>query len=210
MSSDFSEPTVFIVDDDQSVRDSLTTLFQTADIRSETFSDALDFLNRFDRERPGCLLLDVRMPGMSGLELQRHLAQLDVPVTTLILTGHADVPMAVGAMKNGANDLIEKPFRAENLLRRVRDAIEKNLEARRRWQMKTQLRERIESLTPREKTVLGLIIEGNPTKAIAEKLGTSFNTVRNQRTSIMRKMQTESVVDLVRMMTEVGDLLPSE
>jgi FixJ family two-component response regulator len=198
------EPTVFVVDDDQIVRDSLATLLTTAKIRTEMFSDALEFLDRFDPERAGCLLLDVRMPGMSGLELQRHLSTMEVPMTTIILTGHADVPMAVGAMKTGASDLIEKPFRADDLIRRVRQAMGQNVEARRLWNRKRELQKRIDDLTPREKTVLALIIEGNPTKAIALHLGTSFNTVRNQRTSIMRKMKTESVVDLVRIMTEVG------
>jgi len=198
------EPTVFVVDDDQIVRDSLATLLNTAQIRTETFSDALEFLDRFDPERAGCLLLDVRMPGMSGLELQRHLSKMEVPMTTIILTGHADVPMAVGAMKIGAADLIEKPFRADDLIRRVRQAMGQNVEARRLWNRKRELQKRIDTLTPREKTVLSLIIEGNPTKAIALQLGTSFNTVRNQRTSIMRKMETESVVDLVRIMTEIS------
>ncbi len=198
------EPTVFVVDDDQIVRDSLATLLTTAQIRTETFSDALEFLDRFDPERSGCVLLDVRMPGMSGLELQRHLLQMDVPMTTIILTGHADVPMAVGAMKTGATDLIEKPFRADDLIRRVRQAMGQNVEARRIWNRKRELQRSLESLTPREKTVLSMIVEGKATKAIAQELGTSFNTVRNQRTSIMRKMKTDSVVDLVRIMTELA------
>ncbi len=198
------EPTVFVVDDDQIIRDSLATLLSTAKIRTEMYSDALEFLDRFDPDRAGCLLLDVRMPGMSGLELQRHLSKMEVPVTTIILTGHADVSMAVGAMKTGAADFIEKPFRADDLIRRVRDAMGKNLEARKQWNRNRELQQRVDTLTPREKTVLELIIEGNPTKTIASQLGTSFNTVRNQRTSIMRKMNTDSVVDLVRIMTEVG------
>ncbi len=199
------EPTVFVVDDDPSVRDSLSTLLETANIPAEMYSDAASFLDEYDPERSGCLLLDVRMPGMSGLELQRMLAESDRPVTTIILTGHADVAMAVGAMKAGAADLIEKPFRGEDLIRRVQQAIKQDLDSRRRWEQRRNLQRGLESLTPRETTVLDLIVAGHPTKSIASELGTSFNTVRNQRTSIMRKMGTDSVVDLVRMITEVRE-----
>jgi two-component system, LuxR family, response regulator FixJ len=193
------EPTVFIVDDDLAVRDALRLLMESADLAVETFSGAREFLATVPADRTGCLVLDVRMPEVDGLELQRQLAARGSRLPIIILTGHGDVPMAVEALRAGAVDFIQKPFESKRLLESIEEAIA--LDARTRSQ-RTDLAEiesRLAQLTPREHEVLDRIVDGLPTKAIAATLGSSFNTVQNQRASILKKMHAESVADLVRM-----------
>jgi FixJ family two-component response regulator len=193
------EPTVFIVDDDQAVRDSLLLLMNSADLAAETFADAREFLATVSVDRPGCLVLDVRMPEIDGLELQRQLASRGSRLPIIILTGHGDVPMAVQALRAGALDFIQKPFESRVLLQRIEEAIAIDSRLRSQNTDRTEIESRLARLTPRENEVLGLIVDGLPTKAIAAALGSSFNTVQNQRASILKKMQAESVADLVRM-----------
>jgi len=193
------EPTVFIVDDDQAVRDSLRLLMNSADLAAETFPDAREFLATVSVDRPGCLVLDVRMPEIDGLELQRQLAARGSRLPIIILTGHGDVPMAVQALRAGALDFIQKPFESRVLLQRIEEAIAIDSRLRSQNTDRTEIESRLARLTPRENEVLSLIVDGLPTKAIAAALGSSFNTVQNQRASILKKMQAESVADLVRM-----------
>lgn len=193
------EPTVFIVDDDVAVRDALRLLISSADLAVETFADAREFLAAFSGDRTGCLVLDVRMPEIDGLELQRQLAARGSRLPIIILTGHGDVPMAVEALRAGAVDFIQKPFESKRLLASIEEAIAVDVRARSQQTDIAEIESRIASLTPREREVLDRIVDGLPTKAIAATLGSSFNTVQNQRASILKKMHAESVADLVRM-----------
>jgi FixJ family two-component response regulator len=193
------KPTVFIVDDDQAVRDSLRLLMESADLSAETFADPREFLAAVPNDRPGCLILDIRMPEIDGLELQRQLAARGSRLPIIILTGHGEVPMAVQALRAGALDFIQKPFESRVLLQRIEEAIAIDSKARSQHTDRTEIDSRLVRLTPRENEVLNLIVDGLPTKAIAASLGSSFNTVQNQRASILKKMQAESVADLVRM-----------
>jgi FixJ family two-component response regulator len=192
-------PTVFIVDDDQAVRDALRLLMDAADLAVETFPDARAFLAAVPNDRAGCLVLDVRMPEIDGLELQRQLAARGSRLPIIILTGHGDVPMAVEALRAGALDFIQKPVESKQLLARIEEAIAVDAKARSQNADLTEIESRLAKLTPRETEVLDRIVEGLPTKAIAMTLGSSFNTVQNQRASILKKMHAESVADLVRM-----------
>ena len=193
--------TVFLVDDEQVILDSVSVLMETDNIPCEVFSSPNVYLDQFDASRSGCLLLDLRMPDMDGLELLRHLQTRGIEIPVIVLTAHADVPRAVAAMKSGAKDFMEKPFSAEDLLRRVRSAIAFDAEARNDRISLDEIIRHLDSLTPREAEIFDLIALGEPTKRIAVALGTSANTVRNQQSSILRKMEADSVVDLVRMVT---------
>lgn len=193
------EATVFIIDDDQAVRDALRLLMSSAELAVETFTGAREFLEAVPKDRRGCLVLDVRMPEIDGLELQRQLAARGSRMPIIILTGHGDVPMAVQALRAGAVDFIQKPFESKRLLASIEEAIALDAKA---WSQKAdhaEIESRLARLTPREQEVLDRIVEGLPTKAIAATLGSSFNTVQNQRASILRKLHAESVADLVRM-----------
>jgi len=192
-------PTVFIVDDDAAVRDALNLLMRSADLPAETYSGAKDFLAGVSDDRPGCLVLDVRMPEIDGLELQRQLAARGSRMPIIMLTGHGDVPMAVEALRAGALDFIPKPFDSKTLLARIREAIELDARTRQKRLDRAAIEARLEKLSPREREVLNCIVDGLPSKSIAAALGSSFNTVQNQRASILKKMQAESVADLVRM-----------
>jgi FixJ family two-component response regulator len=192
-------PTVYIVDDDPAVRDALRLLMQAADLPVETFAAAGDFLGSLGDDRAGCLVLDVRMPEIDGLDLQRRLAERGSRMPIIILTGHGDVPTAVRALRSGALDFIQKPFESRYLLERVREAIALDARTRHQRADRAEIEARLARLTPREREVLNRVVEGLPTKAIAKVLGSSFNTVQNQRASIVKKMQAESVADLVRM-----------
>jgi two-component system, LuxR family, response regulator FixJ len=192
-------PTVFIVDDDQAVRDSLRLLLSSAELPSETFAGAREFLEAVPEDRPGCLVLDIRMPETDGLELQQTLARRGSRMPIIILTGHGDVPMAVQALRAGALDFFQKPFESKLLLSRIEEAIALDAKARSQQTDRLEIESRLARLTPRENEVLNCIVDGMPTKAIAASLGSSFNTVQNQRASILRKIQAESVADLVRM-----------
>jgi len=192
-------PTVFIVDDDQAVARSLRWLIETIRLKVETFASAQDFLDGYDLSRPGCLVLDVRMPGMSGLELQERLVAQRIQVPIIFITGHGDVQMAVRAVQAGAFDFVEKPFNDQDLLDRIQKAIHFDSGQRDRNARRAQLRAIFASLTPREREVLDLVVDGKPNKAIANTLGLSAKTVEVHRAKMMEKLQARSVADLVKM-----------
>ncbi len=199
-----TEPTVFIVDDDEAVRDSLMALLDAVGLKVEAYGSAKEFLNAYDAGRTGCVVLDVRMPGMSGLELQRKLAASQFPIPVVIITGHGDVPMAVEAMKAGAVDFIEKPFRQEVLLDSIRRSLETGGQERRGEFAATEVAARIALLTPRETEVLKRLVIGQPNKVIAFGLGISPRTVEIHRARVMEKMQARSLSHLVRMALAAG------
>ena len=195
-----TELTVFVVDDEEEVRDAMKRLMNSVGLTVETFASAEDFLAQFDPARPGCLLLDVRMKGMSGLDLQKRLALEEVQPLIIIITGHGDVPMAVRAVKAGAVDFIEKPFNEQVLLDCVHRAIELDGEQRGRVLQLADISARLECLTPRESEILDLVIAGKRNKVIADELGISQSTVESHRARVMEKMQAGSLSDLMRMM----------
>lgn len=195
-----TEPTVFVVDDDQAVRAALRLLLEGAGIKAELFSTAREFLDNYTADRPGCLLLDVRMPGMSGLELQSSLSHHDIHLPVIIITGHGDVPMAVSAIKSGVMDFIEKPFSGQRLLERIREALHQDAKARQRRASCSAIAERIALLSPREKEVMNRVVAGQYNKVIAAQLGISVSTVEAHRKHIMQKLGTESLSDLIRML----------
>ena len=195
-----AELTVFVVDDDKEVRDAMKLLMNSVGLTVETFASAEDFLAQFDPARPGCLLLDVRMEGMSGLDVQERLALEEVQPPIIIITGHGDVPMAVRAVKAGAVDFIEKPFNEQVLLDSVHRAIELDGEHRGRALQLADIRARLECLTPREREILDLVVAGKRNKVIASELGISQSTVEAHRAKVMEKMQAGSLSDLMRMM----------
>jgi len=192
-------PTVFIVDDDDAVRDSLRLLFKSLGLPTLGFGSADDFLAAYDPDLPGCLVLDVRMPNMSGLELQRKLSLRGAMIPVIFISGHGDIPMAVEAMQYGAFDFLQKPFRAQELLDRVQRAIERDAENRAAVHAIETVRERLRALTPREREVLDLVVHGRANKAIAGELGVSQRTVEIHRAHVMEKMEARSLAQLVRM-----------
>lgn len=197
--ADNNEPTVFIVDDDAAVLDSLSFLMRSVGLRAETFSSARSFLDTYDPERPGCLVLDVRMPEMSGLELQQKLLAMGSTLPILFLTAHGDVPMAVQAVKAGALDFIQKPFRDQELIDRINQAIEEDERIRGELADAERIRARVATLTPREREVMDLVASGAHNKVIARELGISQRTVEAHRARVMEKMGCRSVAELVRM-----------
>ena len=194
-----SEPTVFIVDDDQAVSRSLRWLIETVRLKVETYSSAQEFLDGYDSSKPGCLILDVRMPGTSGLDLQVRMATQRIEVPIIFITGHGDVQMAVRAVQSGAFDFVEKPFNDQDLLGRIQKAIVFDAAQRHKNAQRAQLRALFASLTPREREVLDLVVEGMSNKAIANSLGVSAKTVEVHRAKVMEKMHAHSVADLVKM-----------
>ncbi|MDP2821500.1 MAG: response regulator transcription factor [Sulfuritalea sp.] len=194
-----NEPTVFIVDDDQAVARSLRWLIETVRLKVETFASAQAFLDGYDAAKPGCVVLDVRMPGMSGLDLQERLAAQQFRVPIIFITGHGDVQMAVRAVQAGAFDFVEKPFNDQDLLDRIQKAIAFDTDQRGKQALRVQLRSLFASLTPREHEVLDLVVEGLSNKAIANTLGLSAKTVEVHRAKVMEKMHARSVADLVKM-----------
>ncbi len=192
------QPTVFVVDDDPAVRDSLRLLLESVGLVAEAFSSPHQFLDAIVPEQPGCVLLDIRMPGMSGLELQRRLVTRGISIPVIIITGHGDVTTAVQAMKTGAVDFLEKPFNDQVLLDRIHNAISCDTQARRSRAERDEVGRRLAALSPREVEVLDLIIAGKANKVIAVELGISEKTVEAHRARIMDKMQVRSAADLVR------------
>ncbi len=200
-----AQTTVFIVDDDEAVRDSLKMLMESVDLHAEVFASAHEFLQLFDDDRSGCLVLDIRMPGMSGLELQAVLNERRSMLPVIFITGHGDVPMAVQAIRGGAQDFIQKPFREQELLDRVQQVLAEDSRNRDVLHQKRDILERLSTLTPREREVMGLVVAGNANKVIAIDLGLSQRTVEIHRAHVMDKMQTKSLAHLVRMMISVED-----
>ncbi|AKH20426.1 response regulator transcription factor [Sedimenticola thiotaurini] len=192
------EQTVYIVDDEEPVRKALRFLTKSDGIRSESFATGQAFLDSLDRIGPGCLLLDVCMPDMSGLELQEALRERDFEIPVIVLTGHADVPTAVRAMKGGASDFVEKPFDGEELLARIHQCLSGEAKRRRTIEWRKQAAERLARLTRREREVMEGLVAGKRNKQIAEELFISFRTVELHRSSIMAKFEANSLSDVVR------------
>ena len=198
------EPTVFIVDDDDEVRDSLEDLVDSVGLRAEIFASAQEFLAAYDPLRAGCLVLDIRMPGMSGLELQEKLGERQAVLPIIFVTGHGDIPMAVEAMRRGAVDFIQKPFRDQDLLDRINSALAQGVGRREDMQEQRAIEERIHSLTPRERQVMEMVVEGKANKVIAIDLGLSQRTVEVHRANVMEKMWAKTLADLVRMVSRAS------
>jgi two-component system response regulator FixJ len=199
------EPVVLVVDDDASMRAALKRLLTVARIPVELYSSGTEFLAEARLDRPGCLLLDVSMPAMSGLEVQAQLNQRGVSLPVLFLTGSSDIPIAVTAMREGAVDFVEKPFQNDDLLARVRRAIEQHHRHRKIGEERKLVLQRLATLTPREHEVLELVVTGNTNKEIARVLGASHRTIEIHRVHLMEKMMASTLADLVRMRLLAGD-----
>jgi two-component system, LuxR family, response regulator FixJ len=198
-----STPTVFIVDDDSGVRSSIRVLMKSVGLAATVFASAKEFLQAYHPAQPGCVVLDIRMPGMSGLELQEELNKRGAVIPVIFVTGHADVPMAVEAMRHGAFDFLQKPLRDQDLVDRVQKALARDAETRGDLQEHARIRARIASLTPREKEVLDLLAVGKANKMMAQDLGLSQRTVEIHRAHVMEKMGAKSVAQLVRMVMDL-------
>jgi FixJ family two-component response regulator len=199
-----ADPIVFVVDDDDSMRRALGNLIRSVGFRVEVFSSAHEFLGCDRPAVPACLVLDVRLRGMSGLELQRELTAAGNPVPIVFITSHGDIPMTVRAMKAGAIEFLPKPFRDQDLLDAIHQAIEQNSRALAQRSKEVELRTRYETLTPREREVMGFVVRGLLNKQISGYFGTSEATVKIQRAQVMQKMQAESLPELVRMSETLG------
>ncbi len=195
----------YVIDDDNAVRESLRWLIESVGLRVETFSSAREFLSKFDSKQPGCIVLDVRMPEISGLELQEYLITHQIQTPIIIITGHGDVPMAVRALKNGAVDFIEKPFNDQTLLDRIQHALQQDAETRNKQAALGEAMAGLGHLTKREHEVLERVIAGESSKRIAAALGLSTKTVEAHRAKIMQKLHVKSVAELVRVTVACGE-----
>jgi FixJ family two-component response regulator len=196
---------VFIVDDDDAVRNSLRLLARSVGLNATAFQSAQEFLEEYDPAEPGCLVLDVRMPGMSGIELQQQLNLRGAVIPVIFITGHGDIPMAVEAMQQGAFDFLQKPFRDQDLIDRVQRALEKDQGNRAELSQRARILERRASLTPREREILELVTSGKPNKVMAADLGLSQRTVEIHRAHVMEKMGASSLAQLVRMALDMRE-----
>ena len=198
------KPVVYIVDDDAGMRQALTVLITTVGYQATAFGRPSEFLAKYDPEQQGCLILDVRMPEMSGLELQQQLNRTGAMLPVILISGHGDIPMAVQAMKDGAFDFLQKPFRDQDLIDRINSALKLDAENRRSVDRMADLKSRSESLTPREREVMALVVDGKANKVIAIDLGLSERTVEIHRANVMEKMGARSVAHLVKMHLMLG------
>jgi FixJ family two-component response regulator len=199
-----AEAVVFVVDDDVGTRESLKNLIRSVGLRAETFASAQDFLCSTRPDAPSCLVLDVRLPGLSGLDLQKRMAEVEVAIPIVFISGHGDIPMSVQAMKAGAVEFLTKPFREQELLDAIQQALERDRNAREQRAETAELRGRYRLLTPREREVMALVVTGLLNKQVAGELGTSEASVKVHRQHVMEKMRAGSLAALVRMADRVG------
>jgi len=197
-------PIVYLVDDDEAVRDALGMLFKSIGLKYEAFASALDFLQSYDSRRQSCLVADIRMPGLSGLELQQRLNEQRSEIPIVFITGHGDVPMAVTAMKSGAVDFLQKPFRDQDLIDRIHKALDRDGELRKGRTEREEIRARLKLLTPREAEVMERVARGQANKVIAMDLGVSQRTVELHRARVMKKLKLRSVAELVHAIERIG------
>jgi len=197
-------PIVFVIDDDSAIRKALASLIRSVGVQVELFASAQEFLQAKRTRVPSCLILDVRLPGISGLDFQRTLADANDPIPLIFITGHGDIQMSVRAMKAGAVEFLQKPFRDQDLLDAIHLALERDAARRNQEKEIAKMRERFEWLTPREREVLPLVVSGLLNKQIAAEIGTSETTVKVHRSQLMRKMGADSLPELVRMAEKLG------